>query len=127
MHIDALQAAQLSRATANGFTARARDFLKSKYPELAGKADDDRILQFVEHGSKRAQLHGFTSEREIVQYLLVMIHLGPKFDEDPRRTAVLAPFLDPASSMRPQMRLNVLLQAAAAQERRVQEKLHAHR
>lgn len=125
MHITARQAAEMSRATADGFTARASAFLKDRYPALAGQAGDDRLMQFVEHGRKRAQLHGFTSERDIVQYLLVMVHLGPKFDEDPRRAAVMAPFLDPASSMRPQMRLNVLLQAAAAQEQRTQEKLHA--
>jgi hypothetical protein len=111
MKIAARQVAALSRPPADSFDARAAEFLVRSYPEL-GLADDVRLRRFVGHGHERALQHGFTSERDIVQYLLVMMQLGPKFDEDPQYPA-LRPFLDPASTMQPQWRLNVLLAAAA--------------
>jgi hypothetical protein len=122
MQISARQSAAMSRATIDGFDQRALDFLKRRRPDLAQRAGDERLLLLVRHGRSRAPLHGFTSERDIVQYLLVMIHLGPRFDEDPARSGVLQRFLDPASTMPTQMRLDVLIDAAAAEERRALER-----
>jgi hypothetical protein len=127
MQISARQSAAMSRATADSFDQRALDFLKRRYPDLAERAGDERFMRLVQHGRVRAPMHGFTSERDVVQYLLVMIHLGPRFDEDPVRAGVLQRFLDPASTMPAQMRLDVLVDAAAAEEKRAQERQHGGR
>jgi hypothetical protein len=127
MQISARQSAAMSRATTDSFDQRALDFLKRRYPDLAERAGDERMLRLVQHGRVRAPLHGFTSERDVVQYLLVMIHLGPRFDEDPARAPVLRRFLDPASTMPAQMRMGVLIDAAAEEEKRTQERQHAGR
>jgi hypothetical protein len=78
---------------------------------LARQVGPRALDAFVTHGMQRATVHGFASERDIVQYLLVMLHLGPRFDEDAALIA-LQPFLDPRSPMQAQWRLNVLIGAA---------------
>ena len=78
---------------------------------MARQVGPQAFEAFVAHGLQRAAMHGFDSERDIVQYLLVMLHLGPRFDEDPA-LVTLQPFLDPRSTMQAQWRLNVLLRAA---------------
>jgi len=112
MQISQRQGAALARPSADGFNQRALDFLARHYPGLARRAGDERFMRLVEHGRARAVLHGFTSERHIVQYLLLMLHLGPRFDEDPG-LPTLQPLLDPASKMPPEWRLNVLTRVAA--------------
>lgn len=111
MHISSEQAQALKQPVIDGFPARAARFLQAEYPVLAGRVGPQALAAFVAHGQQRAATHGFVSERDIVQYLLVMLYLGPRFDEDPA-WGTLGPFLDPASSMAPQWRLNVLLGAA---------------
>lgn len=110
MHITPEQAKALQQPLIDGFPARAARFLQTHYPALAAQVGPQALAAFVAHGQQRATLHGFTSERDIVQYLLVMLYLGPRFDEDPA-LITLRPFLDPQSTMAPQWRLNVLFGA----------------
>jgi len=112
MQISQRQGAVLSRPSADGFNQRALAFLERHYPTLAQRAGDERFMRLVEYGRARAVLHGFTSERHIVQYLLLLLHLGLRFDEDPD-LVTLRPLLDPASPMAPAWRLNVLTRVAA--------------
>jgi hypothetical protein len=63
-------------------------------------------------------LHGFISERDIVQYLVVMMHLEPFFDVDPVPESTMRMFLDATSTMKPAMRMRVLMSAAKAAQRR---------
>ncbi len=111
MHITFQQASALSRPVVDAFPARAVQFLKNEYPALAERIEPAAFDAFVAHGQERAVRYGFTSERAIVQYLLAMLYLGPRFDEDPA-LARLRPFLDAKSTMGPQWRLNVLFDAA---------------
>ena len=105
------QARTLQQPAAEAFPARAAQFLAREYPALAERVGAQAMAALVEHGQRRAALHGFTGERDIVQYLLVMLRLGPRFDEDPA-LVTLQPFLDAASTLPVQWRLNVLLSAA---------------
>ncbi len=111
MHITSAQAQALRQPVIDAFPARAARFLQARYPALAEQVGPQAFDAFVAHGRQQAGRHGFTSERAIVQYLLVMLYLGPRFDEDPALTT-LRPFLDPQSTMAPQWRLNVLFGAA---------------
>ena len=111
MHITSEQAQALKQPVVDAFPARATRFLQAEFPALAGQVGPQALEAFVAHGLQRAALHGFDGERDIVQYLLVMLYLGPRFDEDPA-LVTLQPFLDPGSTMPPQWRLNVLLGAA---------------
>lgn len=111
MHITSLQAKALAQPVIDAFPARAARFLRAEFPALARQIEPTAFDAFVTHGQRQAVLHGFTSERDIVQYLLVMLYLGPRFDEDPA-LITLHPFLDPLSTMAPQWRLNVLFDVA---------------
>jgi hypothetical protein len=111
MQIDPRQFNVLTQAHAARFEARACEFLQVEFPAVAGKSDEQRLLRFIAHGRRRAELHGFTSERNIVLYCLAMMHLGPMFDEE-AAFAHLAPQLDPASPAGPDARLRVLLEEA---------------
>jgi glycerol-3-phosphate acyltransferase PlsY len=111
MQISAGQSAAMSRTAADSFEARALAFLQAEFPALAQKAETERFAQFVRFGHERALAHGFQGERHVVQYLLLMLYLGPMFDTDPQ-LATMKPLLDPASPMAPAWRLNVLLRAA---------------
>ena len=111
MHISPEQAQALKQPVIDAFPARTARFLQAEYPALARRVGPQALDAFVAHGLQRAAIHGFASERDIVQYLLVMLHLGPRFDEDAALIA-LQPFLDPRSPMQAQWRLNVLIGAA---------------
>jgi len=111
MHITSEQAQALKQPVVDAFPARAVRFLQAEYPALARQVGPQALAAFVAHGLQRAAKHGFHGERDIVQYLLVMLYLGPRFDED-AALVTLQPFLDPRSPMQPQWRLNVLLGAA---------------
>jgi hypothetical protein len=111
MQLNARQFDAMSAPVAQGFEARALAFLQAEFPALAKQADAGRFAQLVSLGHRQAVAHGFTSERHIVQYLVLMLYLGPRFDVDPA-FATLGPLLDPASPMDPVWRLNVLLRAA---------------
>jgi hypothetical protein len=111
MHVTSAQARALSQPVVDAFPARAARFLQEEYPALAHQVGPQAFDAFVAHGLRRAALHGFASERDIVHYLLAMLYLGPRFDEDPA-LITLRPFLDPQSSMAPAWRLKVLLDAA---------------
>jgi hypothetical protein len=111
MHISSRQAKVLQKPVVDGFPARASRFLQDEYPELARQVGPQAFDALVAHGQQRAVLHGFTSERHIVRYLLLMLYLGPRFDEDPT-LATLQPFLDAQSTMSPEWRLHVLFGAA---------------
>jgi hypothetical protein len=117
MQISAQQAATLSQPQIQSFETRAQAFLKHRFPAIARRDDPAPLARFVAHGHQRAVLHGFTGERAIVDYLVVMMQLGPFFDVDPVREPVLRLFLDPASSMKPAMRMRVLLAAGNAAAR----------
>lgn len=114
MQITSQQADALSRPVIDAFPARAAQFLKTEFPALAQRIEATAFEAFVVHGQRRAVQHGFASERAIVQYLLVMLYLGPRFDEDPKLVR-LRPFLDADSPMGSQWRLNVLFDAARDQ------------
>ena len=101
----------MSRNAADSFDQRALTFLERHYPQLVERAGDERFMRLVQHGRVRAVQHGFTGERDIVKYLLLMLYLGPRFDEDPE-LVTLRPLLDPASVMSPAWRLNVMTRAA---------------
>lgn len=123
MQIHARQSDQMSAAVARSFEARALGFLQAEFPALALKADAERFAQLVSFGHQRAMTHGFTSERQIVQYLVLMLYLGPRFDEDPK-FVTLKPMLDPASRMNSSWRLNVLLRAARRRPEPGQRDVH---
>jgi hypothetical protein len=118
MQITARQAEILARPQVEGFKLRAQEFLKREFPAIAQREDPAPLERFVAHGQERAVFHGFTGERDIVQYLVVMMHLGPFFDVDPVREPIMRMFLDASSTMKPAMRLRVLMQAAKAAQRR---------
>jgi hypothetical protein len=118
MQISAEQAAILARPQIEGFELRAQEFLKREFPVIAQREDPAPLARFVAHGHARAVLHGFTGEHDIVQYLVVMMHLGPFFDVDPVREPIMRMFLDASSTMKPAMRMRVLMQAAKAAQRR---------
>lgn len=105
------QAEALQKPVADSFPIRASRFLQDEYPDLAAQVGPQAFDALVAHGQQRAVEHGFTSERDIVQYMLVMLYLGPRFDEDPAQ-ATLRPFLDSQSTMSPEWRLHVLFSAA---------------
>ena len=111
MHISLEQAQTLQQPIIDGFPRRAAQFLQDEYPDLARAVGPQAFDALVAHGQQRAVLHGFTSERDIVRYLLVMLYLGPRFDEDPALVTLL-PFLEPQSTMSPEWRLHVLFGAA---------------
>ncbi len=121
MQISAHQIAVLSGPQVQSFEARAQAFLKQRFPNVAQRDDPGPLERFVAHGHARAVLHGFTGERDIVDYLVVMMQLGPFFDVDPDREPLLRRFLDAASTMKPAMRMRVLLAAATAATRSEQE------
>jgi hypothetical protein len=73
------------------FVRRAAQFLREKFPAIAGRAEPDKLLVAVRAGMGRAAAHGFESERDIVQYLVAMIQLGPRFDEDASLSSVQLP------------------------------------
>src|SRR6516164_2784623 len=64
------------------FVLRAAQFLREEFPAIAGRAEPDKLAAAIRAGMARAAAYGFESERDIVQYLVAMIHLGPRFDED---------------------------------------------
>jgi len=111
MHLTSAQAQALQQPVVDGFPDRAARFLEREYPAVAAQVGPQAMAAFVAHGQERAVMHGFTSERDIVHYLLVMLYLGPRFDED-RALVTLRPFLDPQSTMSPEWRLHVLFGAA---------------
>ncbi len=111
MHITPGQAAALRQPVIKSFPARASRFLQDEYPALARQVGPEAFDALVAHGQERAVRHGFTSEIHIVRYLLVMLYLGPRFDEDPARVT-LRPFLDASSTMSPEWRMHILFGAA---------------
>jgi hypothetical protein len=111
MHISHKQAQALQQPVADAFPRRAARFLQDEYPDLARAVGLQAFDALVAHGQQRAVRYGFTSERDIVHYLLVMLYLGARFDEDPA-LVTLRPFLDAKSTMSPQWRLHVLFGAA---------------
>lgn len=111
MHISSTQARALQRPVIDSFPARASRFLQDEYPELARQVRAPAFDALVAHGHPRAVQYGFTSEIHIVRYLLVMLYLGPRFDEDPA-LVTLRPFLDAASTMSPDWRMHILFGAA---------------
>ena len=111
MHITSEQAQALAQPVIAAFPARAARFLRGEFPALAQRIEPAAFDAFVAHGQQRAVRYGFASERDIVQYLLAMLYLGPRFDEDPA-LITLRPFLDARSTMAAQWRLNVLFDVA---------------
>ena len=111
MHISRKQARALQKPVIDSFPARASRFLQDEYPELARQVGAPAFDALVAHGQPRAVRYGFTSEIHIVRYLLVMLYLGPRFDEDPA-LVTLRPFLDAASTMSPDWRMHILFGAA---------------
>ena len=111
MHISQSQARALQQPVVKSFPARAARFLRDQYPELASQVGAQAFDALVAHGQSRAVRYGFTSEIHIVRYLLVMLYLGPRFDEVPA-LVTLRPFLDATSTMPPEWRMNILFGAA---------------
>ena len=73
------------------FVKRAADFLRARFPETAGRAEDRQLDVGIRAGIQRAARYGFATEREIVDWLSLMFRLGPRFDEDKRHADLQVP------------------------------------
>jgi hypothetical protein len=85
------QFATLRRQGEEKFIARAAAFLREAYPATAGRAEPAKLDAAIRYGIARANGYGFATERDIVGFLVAMLEIGPKFDEDPRHAALHVP------------------------------------
>jgi len=72
-HIDAL-----GRAS---FEERLLTFLREQFPEAARMPDED-LRRGVGAQVDRAAAHGFTTERQLAQYVMIAFLMGETFDRD---------------------------------------------
>jgi hypothetical protein len=91
LQISREQFATLHRQGEEKFIARAAQFLRDQFPANAGRAEPEKLAAAIRYAMGRAASYGFESERDIVNFLVAMMHLGPKFDEDPNLPTVQAP------------------------------------
>jgi hypothetical protein len=84
LKIGAEPLAAFGRAAIADFEARMLAHLKRFSPRHPRIVGDPELLGLVEIGSKRAGVHGFTSERSVRVYIELALMFGLGFDADPQ-------------------------------------------
>lgn len=74
----------LTGAVATGFEDRVVRRLYHFFPDHCRQAGDARVREFVRYGAHRADTYGLTSERDMVEYIDLMVVLGLDFDSGDR-------------------------------------------
>jgi hypothetical protein len=73
------------------FEQRVFDHLRPHFPALFAALGEDEMRIVVEEGARRANDHGFVTERDVCRYVDLMCTLGWDFDEElPWAAQVLA-------------------------------------
>lgn len=68
--------------------------MDEEFPDVAARADDQELHRLVCFAEQKAMKYGFTTEREIMLYLVVMLKLGARFDADRRWLALRLPLVE---------------------------------
>ncbi|MBD0321428.1 MAG: hypothetical protein ICV87_13900, partial [Gemmatimonadetes bacterium] len=64
------------------FEERVLDHLRPHFPALFAALGEEEMTIVVEEGARRANDHGFLSERYVCRYVDLMCALGWDFDEE---------------------------------------------
>lgn len=91
-------------ATAHGGALEARLLarLRRFFPGFDARSGRKDVA-FVRYGAARARVYGFTSDRDVAEYLGLMAHWGEDFDRTTRDPVVLAALKDIGSPPRERM------------------------
>jgi hypothetical protein len=84
LHFSAAQMEQLGRDMHERFERDCVRLLRRQQPEKAAQHDDATLLAFVRHGVQRATLVQVNRVSDVVDWLDLMLLLGPRFDENPQ-------------------------------------------
>lgn len=98
MRITSQQFDQLEQALRESFVVRAIRFMHLEFPDVAARVDDQELRRLVGFAEQQAMKYGFTTEREIMLYLVVMLKLGARFDDDRRWSALRLPLAEMAGT-----------------------------
>jgi hypothetical protein len=82
LKINQSQMRVFEQAAVRGFENRMLEYLRTFSPRHFKILTEDEILEVIRHGMKKAQSHGFTSERSLRIFTELMLILGSGFDED---------------------------------------------
>jgi hypothetical protein len=77
------QMAALERAGMRAFARQLCGVLRQSYAELVGSLDDVTLLDRVARGVERAHALGMRIESSYLAFVVLMFHVGPRFDEHP--------------------------------------------
>ncbi len=102
------------RDMTDSYEIRLAAHLERYFPERCRALGPDEVFETIRHGVRRAQGHGFVSERDICKYLNLMFTLGRDFDVDPRWPWA-GRILDPESGRSTTLRINQLYAEALKQ------------
>lgn len=75
---------------------RVAVFLRTHLPSRTAGMTDADLHEMIVDGEKQAGYYGIESERGITQFLILRLHVGPHFDEEPEVSHFLSfPGADP--------------------------------
>ena len=83
--------------------------LKKFFPGQCAAAGDQRLLETVQYGIRRAAVHGITAKHDVCKYIDLMIVFGRDFDTD-RRSQWAGEILGRRRNLG--VKMQILLQAA---------------
>jgi hypothetical protein len=78
------QMAAFSRAELEKFEARTLARLLQSFPKQCGTLTESQLRNLIQYGIRRARTYRITSERDVSQYIDLMLRFGQDFDTDPR-------------------------------------------
>jgi hypothetical protein len=89
LKIRAEQMAVFQASAERSLVLRVADHLRAVHSEWAQGLDEDSLLEMVENGIARGRRYGLTFESSLTQFVVLMVVIGPNFDEHPAVWAVL--------------------------------------
>src|SRR5687767_9297821 len=84
LRIRSEQITVFAEAALRNFEDRMVAHLENFAPNHSKILSEDEMRVVIRHGIKKAEDHGFTSERSIRIYTELMLMLGSSFDTDPQ-------------------------------------------
>ncbi len=75
------QIAALRQPLVAGFHRELLGHVRKHFVEETENRSDEEILEHIRQAAGRAALYGFTSERDVYNYINISMLLGPDFDQ----------------------------------------------
>jgi hypothetical protein len=107
------QMAAFAETSNNSFESRMIVHLRKCFPGKCGGQSEDRLLDFIQQGKKRAAGYGITTERDICKFIDVRTVHGPDFDQTPWASKILNDGLYKTSTARVERLFDEALQQPA--------------